>query len=158
MIIASVEDYRKRCEARLPLFLYDYISGGSYQENTLRGNIADLQTTLLRQRVMVDESRLNLSIHLWDQALSMPIVLGPVGMAGMYSSRGEVKAANAAKAVGIPFTLSTIPVFMDGGIRSGLDVLKALALGAKACFIGRAWAYALGAAGEPGVRDMLDIL
>ena len=47
---------------------------------------------------------------------------------------------------------------MDGGIRSGLDVLKALALGAKACFIGRAWAYALGAAGESGVRDMLDIL
>jgi L-lactate dehydrogenase (cytochrome) len=110
MIIASVEDYRKRCEARLPRFLYDYISGGSYQENTLRGNIADLQATLLRQRVLVDESHLNLSIDLWDQALSLPVVLGPVGMAGMYSSRGEVKAANAAKAVGIPFTLSTMGV------------------------------------------------
>jgi hypothetical protein len=36
MIIANVDDYRKQCEARLPRFLYDYISGGSYQENTPR--------------------------------------------------------------------------------------------------------------------------
>jgi L-lactate dehydrogenase (cytochrome) len=110
MIIASVDDYRERCKARLSHFLYDYISGGSYQENTLRANIADLQTTLLRQRLLVDESHLNLSIDLCDQALSLPVVLGPVGMAGMYSSRGEVKAANAAKAVGVAFTLSTMGV------------------------------------------------
>jgi L-lactate dehydrogenase (cytochrome) len=100
MIIANIDDYRKQCEARLPRFLYDYISGGSFQENTLRANIAELQATTLRQRVMVDESHLSLSIHLWDQAMSLPVVLGPVGMAGMYSSRGEVKAANAAKAAG----------------------------------------------------------
>jgi len=110
MIIANIDDYRKQCEARLPRFLFDYISGGSFQENTLRANIAELQATLLRQRVMVDESHLNLSIQLWDQAMSLPVVLGPVGMAGMYSSRGEVKAANAAKAVGVPFTLSTMGV------------------------------------------------
>jgi len=47
---------------------------------------------------------------------------------------------------------------MDGGIRSGLDVLKALALGAKACFVGRAWAYALGAGGEAQVTRMLATL
>ena len=110
MIIANVEDYRRQCEARLPRFLYDYISGGSFQENSLRANVSELQATLLRQRVMVDESHLNLSIQLWDQALTLPVVLGPVGMAGMYSSRGEVKAANAAKAVGVPFTLSTMGV------------------------------------------------
>jgi L-lactate dehydrogenase (cytochrome) len=69
MNIANVEDYRKQCEARLPRFLYDYISGGSYQENTLRANIAEPQSTLLRQRVMVDESHLNLSMQLWDQAM-----------------------------------------------------------------------------------------
>jgi 4-hydroxymandelate oxidase len=49
-------------------------------------------------------------------------------------------------------------VLMDGGVRSGLDVLKALASGARACLIGRAWAFALGAAGEAGVAHMLQIL
>jgi L-lactate dehydrogenase (cytochrome) len=73
MIIANIDDYREQCEARLPRFLHDYISGGSYQENTLRANIVELQATLLRQRVLVDESHLNLSIKLWDQALSLRI-------------------------------------------------------------------------------------
>ncbi|MBS0412676.1 MAG: alpha-hydroxy-acid oxidizing protein, partial [Proteobacteria bacterium] len=49
-------------------------------------------------------------------------------------------------------------VLMDGGVRSGLDVLKALASGAQACLIGRAWAWALGARGEAGVTHMLQIL
>lgn len=51
-----------------------------------------------------------------------------------------------------------LEVYMDGGVRSGLDVLKAMALGAKACFVGRAWAWALGAGGQAGVARMLDII
>ncbi|HEV7384363.1 MAG TPA: L-lactate dehydrogenase [Phenylobacterium sp.] len=58
-----------------------------------------------------------------------------------------------AQAVG-----SDLEVYMDGGIRSGLDVLKVMALGAKACFVGRAWAYALGAGGEAQVGKMLATL
>jgi L-lactate dehydrogenase (cytochrome) len=58
-----------------------------------------------------------------------------------------------AQAVG-----SDLEVYMDGGVRSGLDVLKALSLGARACLIGRAWAYALGAGGEAQVAKMLATL
>jgi L-lactate dehydrogenase (cytochrome) len=51
-----------------------------------------------------------------------------------------------------------LEVYVDGGVRSGLDVLKAIALGAKCCFIGRAWAYALGTGGEAAVAQMLATL
>ncbi|MEV1173802.1 alpha-hydroxy acid oxidase [Nonomuraea sp. NPDC049784] len=49
-------------------------------------------------------------------------------------------------------------VFLDGGVRSGADVAAAVALGARACFIGRAYLYGLMAGGEPGVRRVLDLL
>jgi L-lactate dehydrogenase (cytochrome) len=51
-----------------------------------------------------------------------------------------------------------IPVLMDGGVRSGLDVLRAMALGAQGCLIGRAWAYALAGQGGRGVRRVLEIM
>jgi L-lactate dehydrogenase (cytochrome) len=49
-------------------------------------------------------------------------------------------------------------VLMDGGIRSGVDVLRALGLGAKGVLLGRAWAYALAARGGAGVAQMLELL
>ena len=51
-----------------------------------------------------------------------------------------------------------VPVFVDGGIRRGTDVLKALALGANAVLIGRPYLYGLGAAGESGVMKVISIL
>ena len=49
-------------------------------------------------------------------------------------------------------------MLFDGGVRSGQDVLKALALGAKSCLVGRAFLYGLGAMGEEGVRIAFEIL
>jgi L-lactate dehydrogenase (cytochrome) len=70
---------------------------------------------------------------------------------------------------GAPSTVAVLPkianavgdrieVLFDGGIRSGQDVLKALALGAHGCMIGRAYLYGLGAMGEAGVRKALDLI
>jgi L-lactate dehydrogenase (cytochrome) len=53
---------------------------------------------------------------------------------------------------------SQMEVMFDGGIRSGQDVMRALALGAKSCMIGRAYAYGLGAGGQAGVAKAIDII
>jgi L-lactate dehydrogenase (cytochrome) len=53
---------------------------------------------------------------------------------------------------------SDVEIMMDSGIRSGQDVLRALALGARSCMIGRAYVYGLGAAGEAGVMKAIDII
>ena len=53
---------------------------------------------------------------------------------------------------------SQMEIMFDGGIRTGMDVMRALALGAKSCMIGRAYAYGLGAGGEAGVAKAIDIL
>ncbi|MBX7161201.1 MAG: alpha-hydroxy-acid oxidizing protein, partial [Acidimicrobiia bacterium] len=51
-----------------------------------------------------------------------------------------------------------LEVLVDGGVRSGLDVVALLALGARACLAGRAWAYAVAARGEKGVDHVLQIM
>jgi L-lactate dehydrogenase (cytochrome) len=53
---------------------------------------------------------------------------------------------------------SDIELMFDGGIRTGADILRALALGARSCMIGRAYVYGLGANGEAGVAKAIDIL
>ena len=105
---ASALDYRELARRRLPPFLFEYIDGGSYAEVTLKRNVIDLEAIALRQRVLTDVSTLDLSTELFGQALSMPVALAPIGLAGMNARRGEVQAARAAKAAGIPFCLSTV--------------------------------------------------
>lgn len=110
MIISAATDYRVAARRRLPPFLFHYIDGGAYAEHTLQHNVSDLAGIALRQRVLRDMSKLDLSTRLFDESLAMPVVLGPVGLAGMFARRGEIQAARAADRCGIPFTLSTVSI------------------------------------------------
>lgn len=105
---ASISDYRKLARRRLPKFLFEYVDGGSYDEVTLRRNRTDLQNMALRQRVLRDVSNVDLGIELFGRRQSMPIALGPIGLAGMLARRGERQAVVAAEDAGIPFCLSTV--------------------------------------------------
>lgn len=110
MIISSPGDYREAARRKLPPFLFHYIDGGAYAEQTLRRNVEDLQALALRQRVLQKIDDVSLKTRLFDEDLDMPVVLAPVGLTGMYARRGEVQAARAAASRGVPLTLSTVSV------------------------------------------------
>lgn len=108
MIISSTLDFREAARRRLPRFLFDYADGGANSEFTMQRNVLDLGDVALRQRVLVGGGAADLTTTLFGQQRPMPVMLGPVGIAGMFRRRGETQAARAAKAAGIPFCLSTV--------------------------------------------------
>ena len=110
MTPACASDYRELARRRIPKVLFDYVDGGSYAEATLRRNVEDFEALALRQRVLREVSKISLSTELFGQPLSMPMVLSPIGMAGMYARRGEAQAARAAQGAGVPMCLSTLSV------------------------------------------------
>lgn len=105
---ATVADYRRLAEARLPRQLFDYIDGGAVDERTLQANVEDFGRFHLRQRVLRDVSAIDTRSVVAGQPASMPLAFAPVGLAGLMRRRGEVQAARAAEAAGVPFCLSTV--------------------------------------------------
>ena len=108
--ITNIDDLRALARRKVPRAFFDYADSGSYQEETLRANRADLQAIKLRQRVLVDVSERSLATTVIGQKISSPIILAPVGLTGMQHGDGEILAARAANAAGIPYTLSTMSI------------------------------------------------
>jgi L-lactate dehydrogenase (cytochrome) len=108
--ITCIEDLRRLARRRVPRMFYDYADCGAWTEHTYRANEADFQRLQLRQRVAVDVSNRTLASTLVGQPVSMPLALAPVGLTGMQCADGEILAARAAAAAGVPFTLSTMSI------------------------------------------------
>lgn len=89
MIISAASDYRAAAQRILPPFLFHYMDGGAYSEYTLRRNVEDLSEVALRQRILKNMSDLSLETTLFNEKLSMPVALAPVGLCGMYARRGR---------------------------------------------------------------------
>ncbi|MGO1750384.1 MAG: L-lactate dehydrogenase [Marinobacter sp.] len=107
---ANTTDNRKLAKARLPKMMFDYFDGGAFSEQTLRENTGDFQRLHFRQRVMRDVSSASAAARILGQDVSLPLVLAPVGLAGMLARRGEVQAARAAQNNDVPFCLSTVSI------------------------------------------------
>jgi L-lactate dehydrogenase (cytochrome) len=108
--ITNIEDLRVLARRRIPKALFDYVDGGSYDQLTLRANRADLDAVRLRQRVMVDTSRRDLSTTLLGEKVAMPVVIAPTGLTGLIHGDGEILAARAAEKAGLKFCLSTLSI------------------------------------------------
>jgi L-lactate dehydrogenase (cytochrome) len=109
-LILNTEDLRKLAKRRIPRAIFDYADGGAYDERTLRRNSADLDAMTFRQRVMVDVSKISLATSFLGAPVSMPLAIGPTGLAGLFHADGEILGARAAAACGIPFCLSTMSI------------------------------------------------
>ncbi len=109
-VINSIADLREIAQRRVPRSIFEYVDRGSYDELTLLRNRADLEALKFRQRVLIDVSRQSMATTILGDASTMPLVIGPTGMMGLVHGNGELHAARAAEAFGIPFCLSTVSI------------------------------------------------
>ncbi|NKX73328.1 alpha-hydroxy-acid oxidizing protein [Rhodobacteraceae bacterium R_SAG3] len=109
-VITNIDDLKRIYARRVPKMFYDYAESGSWTEQTFRENTTDFDQIRLRQRVAVDMAGRSTAAQMIGQNVAMPVALAPVGLTGMQCADGEIKAARAAEAFGVPFTLSTMSI------------------------------------------------
>jgi L-lactate dehydrogenase (cytochrome) len=109
-VITTIEDLRVLAQRRVPRMFYDYADSGSWTESTYRANEGDFGKIKLRQRVAVNMEGRSTATTMVGQPVAMPVAIAPVGLTGMQHADGEILAAQAAEAFGIPFTLSTMSI------------------------------------------------
>jgi L-lactate dehydrogenase (cytochrome) len=117
----SIEDLRQRARRNVPKMFFEYADSGSYTQDTLRANRADLERIKLRQRVLVDVDRRSTETTILGQQTPLPFALAPIGLGGMMYGDGEILACRAAQAAGIPYTLSTMSINSIEDVASAVD-------------------------------------
>ena len=109
-VITNIEDLKRKYRRRVPKMFYDYAESGSWTEQTFRENTSDFDQLRLRQRIAVDMTNRSTATQMVGEDVAMPLALAPVGLTGMQSADGEIKAARAAENFGVPFCLSTMSI------------------------------------------------
>lgn len=110
LVAHNIADLRLAARARLPRGLFDYVDRGTEEEVSLRGNREAFDRVQFVPRPLMDVAVREQAVELFGSRLAMPLAIAPTGMAGMLWHQGEIAIARAAKAAGIPFTLSTYSI------------------------------------------------
>ncbi len=106
----TIEELKARARRRVPKMFFDYMESGSWTEQTFRENTSDFARIRLRQRIAVNMENRSLATTMIGQPVALPVALAPTGLTGMQIADGEILAAKAAEAAGVPFTLSTMSI------------------------------------------------
>jgi L-lactate dehydrogenase (cytochrome) len=109
-VVTNIDDLRRMAQRRVAKAVFDYVDRGSYDEQTLRANRADLESLRFRQRVAIDVDRRTTRTTMLGEDVTMPVAIAPVGLTGLNWADGEILGARAAEKFGIPFTLSTMSI------------------------------------------------
>jgi L-lactate dehydrogenase (cytochrome) len=108
--ITCIEDLRRLAHRKVPRAFIDYAEAGSYSEQTLHANRADLERIAFRQRILHDVGNRTTKTTILGEPAALPLTLAPIGLCGMQHGDGEILACRAAQAANIPFTLSTMSI------------------------------------------------
>ncbi len=102
----NVATLRRMARRRLPRMVFDFIDGGAEDEVTLRRNEQDFHDIEFLPQPLMGTSSRDLSVELFGQRLSLPVLIGPTGLSGMVWPKGEIPAAQAANAAGTIYVMS----------------------------------------------------
>ena len=119
--MTCIDDLRQVARRRIPRAFLDYLESGSYGQETLRANRADMEKIKLRQRVLVDVSERSTGTTILGEKVSLPIALSTIGMGGLMHGNGEILACRAAQEAGIPYTLSTMSICSIEDVAGAVD-------------------------------------
>ncbi|KAG0545796.1 hypothetical protein BDA96_02G393000 [Sorghum bicolor] len=120
----NVREYQKLAKKALPKMHYDYINGGADDEYTLRENIAAYGRILLRPRVLIDVSKIDMSTSLLGYNMPSPIIVAPTGAHKLANPEGEVATARAAAACNTIMVLSFSSSCRIEEVASSCDAIR----------------------------------
>jgi L-lactate dehydrogenase (cytochrome) len=119
--MTCIDDLRQAAHRKVPRAFIDYAEAGSYAEQTLHANRADLDRIKLRQRILCDVADRSTKTTILGEPAALPLALAPIGLCGMQHGDGEILACRAAQRAGVPFTLSTMSICSIEDVAAAVD-------------------------------------